>query len=272
MTENLTSIKELVGTRVYKGSRLAHKIGKIQHAVFFPDRKCIAGFTTKQADLLLMIKRKDHFITTQGFFLDDGKAYVRPEKTSSDKAAFAALGLDLDELVHWVGMPIITENGLNLGSVSDVYFDSLSGQVHSIEASFGAMEKLFQGVKSIPTAMIQGYRRGDNVAQALALAKSETVLGSRGMRAAIVVANEVAEIDIDGEKSYMSQAGKKATEIAQSAGVDTAAVSEKAKSAVVVAGSVASAGATAAGKQLEKTRGMFSAFREAYQKARHDEE
>jgi len=269
MTEGLTSIKGLKGTKVIKGKRLPHSVGKIDKFVFFPNRKCVAGFITKQSDFLLLIRRKGRFISINGYYMYEDYAFVRNEKGSSGKAAYKALELYPDDSVQWIGLPVITEDGQSVGVVSDVVFAHPSGEVQSIETSSGAMGKLLKGTRTIPTDLIKGYC--EEGSKALALAEQNSASNSKDSRAAILVANEALAISTDSDKALASKAGKKVSTIASNAGIDTAAVSEKAKSAAETAGALASSGVAATGKQLKKTRGMFSAFKDEYNKARHDD-
>jgi len=262
MTENLISAKKLTGTRVIKGKKLPRSAGKVHRFIFYPDQKRVAGFETKKSDFLLMFKRRGRFVSVSGYYMYEDYAFIRNEKGTSGKAAYKALNLYPDDSVLWIGLPVITEDGESIGVVNDVVFVLPSGEVQSIEAGPKAVGKLTQGTRSIPTELIVGYSAEGGSAEAAETAKKKP-------SPVLIVASEALAIDIDSEKSIASKAGKTASVIAAKAGVDAAAVSEKAKSAAETAGAVASAGATAAGEHLKKTRGMFSAFKDAYNEGRH---
>jgi len=267
MTVNTTSIKTLKGTRVFKGKRIPHNIGKINKFIFYPDKNCIAGFHTKQSDFLLLIRRKGRFVSMKGYYLYEDYAFVCKEKGSSGKAAYNLLDLHPEDGVIWLGLPVITKDGQKVGVVSDVAFVHQSGEVLSIQSAQGTVGRLLQGTRTIPIEMIQGYSKQGGTAIAPVDERAET--DSIAPQAAIIVSNEALSVGIDSDRTLPSKAGKTAVAIAKNAGVDTAVVSEKAKSAVETAGVVASAGATATKSQLKKTRGMFSAFKDAYNEARH---
>ena len=270
MKNNIITIKEMTGTRLIKGKRIPRSIGKIRDVVFYPDKKCVAGFVTKQSDFLFIIKRKGHFVSIKGYYLYEDLAFVQKEKGSRDKAAYKLLGLEPDECVTWLGLPVITEDGRTVGVVSDVAFTHQNGEVQSIEAGPKAVGKLLQGTRTIPTSLIKGYRKvGDT---ALAPVSDNDESNSESTGAAILVSNEAMDIDIDSDKAFVSKVGKQASAVAHNAGVDAAAVSEKAKSAAKTAGAVVDVGVKATGEQLKKTKGMFSAFKEEYNKARHDDQ
>ncbi|MCL2529926.1 MAG: PRC-barrel domain-containing protein [Coriobacteriia bacterium] len=266
MTENLISTKKLTGTRVIKGKKLPRNAGKVHRFIFYPDQKRVAGFETKKSDFLLMFKRRGRFVAINGYYMYEDYAFIRNEKGASGKAAYKALNLYPDDSVLWIGLPVITEDGESVGVVNDVTFALPSGEVQSIEAGPKAMGKLTQGTRTIPVELIKGYSAAAETVETEA-AEAE----KKKLSPAIIVLTEALAIDIDTEKSIAAQAGKKASAIAGKVGVDSAAVSEKAKSAAQTAGAVASAGAAATGKQLKKAGGMFSAFKDAYNEGRHGE-
>ena len=267
--KNVTTIKELKGIQVKKGKRFPHSIGKIRDVVFYPDRKCVAGFVTKQSDLLLVIRRKGHFVSISGYYMHEDIAFVRQEEGSSGKDAYMLLGLQPDESVKWLGLPIFTESGQSVGTVSDVSFIDQNGEVQSIESSTGALGKLFDGTRTIPVSLIIGY--SDEMSTSLVSVNTNDESNSSNSTSFILVSNEALEIAFDTNKAFVPRVGKQVSTIAQNAGVDTAAVSEKTKSAAKTAGAVVHVGTRATAKQLKKTKGMFSAFKDEYNKARHDE-
>ncbi|MDR2035348.1 MAG: PRC-barrel domain-containing protein, partial [Coriobacteriales bacterium] len=259
MTEKLTSIKKLTGTRVIKGKKIPRTIGKVSAVVFHPSESRVVGFITKRMDLLLMIKRKKHFVSAKSYYMYEDYLFARPQKGSLNKSAYKALGLNPADTVQWLGLPVVSENGQTLGTVCDVSFVHQSGEVCSIETSLGSVGKLVQGTRTIPAALIKGY--SNDASATLALTNTEGVPGGRSKRsAALVVSNEALGISVDTEKGLVAKTGRQVSSIASKAGVDTAAVSEKAKAAAEVAGVLANKGAQATGKQLKKTRGMFSDF------------
>ena len=279
MTNNLATIKEMTGTRIIKGKRVPRSIGKIRDVVFYPDKKCVAGFVTKQSDFLFLIRRKGHFVSVKGYYLYEDLVFVRHEKQSSDKAAYKALGLSPNDCIKWLGLPVITEDGQKIGVVSDVCFVHQSGEVQSIVSSSGAIGKLLQGTRTIPTELIKGYYEADSTdlvpfraggaAGNGAGSEAGGAAGSKMPLSALLVSNEVLDIALDTDKTLVSKTGKQVSTIAQNVGLDTAALSEKTKSVADAAETIVSEGAAATRNQLKKTKGMFSAFKDEYNKARH---
>ena len=273
MTENLTSIKKLTGTRVIKGKKIPRSVGKIHRFIFYPGQNRVAGFETKKSDFLLMIKRKGRFVAINGYYMYEDYAFIRKEKSASGKAAYKALNLYPDDAVRWIGLSIETDDGQSVGVVSDVTFALPGGEVQSIEASPKAMGKILQGTRIISAELIKGYSAKGGTALASAESGAEAAksakTNNKAPSPALIVSNAALDIEVDAEKSIASKAGKKVSAIADKTGIDSAAVAEKAKSAAQTAGALGSAGAAATSKQLKKTRGMFSAFKDAYNDARH---
>ena len=246
MANKLTTTDELTGVRVIGGKKGTKRIGKVRRFVFHPKEKRVVGFVVKRPDLLWMFRRKDLFVAVSGYEIEDGRIVVSNDPAATNRAACKALGVDWDACVLWVGLPVMTEDGDALGVVGSVTFDRKTGK------------------REIPANLVKGFRRGMGAALAQTGAEGEeseeVVLG------AILVAEEARDIAVEGG-------------LAEKAGEATAVVVDKAHTAVDKAKPVASAaakktgevvnkGAYATGKQIAATKGMFSGFKEEYDKAR----
>lgn len=263
MASKLITTHELTGTRVLGGKNGKRRIGKIRRFVFHPKEKRCVGFIVKRPDLLWMFRRKDRFVSLDGYDLVDGRVVIRNIPEATDRAACRALGVDWDSCVLWIGMPVMTEDGESLGAVGSVTFDRIVGTVDSVEVDLGATANALLGKRIIPSSLITGFRRGKGVALSQtgsASAEEEEVLG------AIMVSNEARDIPVEG--GVAEQAGK-ATAVA----VDKAhTVVDKAKPIVSEAaqktGEAVNKGAYVTGKQISRSKTMFSDFKEEYSKAR----
>lgn len=264
MANKLTTTDELTGVRVIGGKKGTKRIGKVRRFVFHPKEKRIIGFVVKRPDLLWMFRRKDLFVAVSGYEIEDGRIVVSNDPAATNRAACKALGVDWDACVLWVGLPVMTEDGDALGVVGSVTFDRKTGVVDSVTTDSGATANALLGKREIPANLVKGFRRGMGAALAQTGAEGEeseeVVLG------AILVAEEARDIAVEGG-------------LAEKAGEATAVVVDKAHTAVDKAKPVASAaakktgevvnkGAYATGKQIAATKGMFSGFKEEYDKAR----
>lgn len=264
MASKLITTHELTGARVVGGKNGTKRIGKVRRFVFHPKEKRCIGFIVKRPDLLWMFRRRDQFVSIEGYDLVDGRIAVRATPESTDKAACKALGVDWDSCVLWVGLPVMTEGGDSLGLVGSVTFNRITGAVDAIETDAGATANALLGKRTIPAELIRGFRRG--MGSALAQTGEEGTQNENVVLGAILVANEVADLAVEGG---VAEAAGKATAVA----VDKVQTTvDKAKPVVSNAakktGEVVNKGAFATGQQIAKSKGMFSEFKQEYDKAR----
>ncbi|MEA5019790.1 MAG: PRC-barrel domain-containing protein [Gordonibacter sp.] len=264
MTKHLITTNELSGVRVVGGKKGTRRIGKVRRFVFHPKEKRIIGFMVKRPDLLWMFRRKDMFVAIDGYDVVDGRLVVKLDSVATDyRATCKALGVSWDDCVLWVGLPVITEDGDNLGIVGTVAFDNRTGTVEHLITDSGAAANALLGRREIPAGLVKGFRRG--MGAALAQAGSEVLDGDEAVLGAIMVDNEAKNLTTEGG-------------LAEKAGEATAVVADKAQTAIdkakpvvsnaaKVTGEAVNKGAYATGKQIAATKGMFSGFKDEYSKA-----
>lgn len=268
-TAKTYSTKQLSGTRVVGGKRGSKRIGKVDRFIFHPSEKRCVGFTVKRPDLLLMFHRKDLFVPLDGFSIEDGRiALPYGEKDMVDKGACRRLGLDWDSCVMWGSMPILTEGGEPCGTVGDITFDRNTGKVRSVVANKGATSKLLLGETLIPAAMIRGFKTGVGVA--LTGAETEGQDDEDVVLGAILVSDEVLSLQAEG--GVAEKAGRDAAVVQDKARKAKAKAKPKVDAAGKATGEAINKGAYATGKQISKAKGMFSAFKEEYDKAVSDDD
>ena len=264
MANKLTTTDELTGVRVIGGKKGTKRIGKVRRFVFHPKEKRVVGFVVKRPDLLWMFRRKDLFVAVNGYEIEDGRIVVSNDPAATNRAACKELGVDWDACVLWVGLPVMTEDGDTLGVVGSVAFDRRTGAIASVTTDSGATANALLGKREIPANLVKGFKRG--MGAALAQTGEEGEESEEVVLGAILVADEARDIAVEGG-------------LAEKAGEATAVVVDKAHTAVDKAKPVASAaakktgevvnkGAYATGKQIAATKGMFSGFKEEYDKAR----
>ncbi|WP_288072592.1 PRC-barrel domain-containing protein [Adlercreutzia caecimuris] len=271
MAKRYGTTGELVGKRVLRDKSTPKKpeavgrLGKVRHCVFHPNQRRFVGFIVKRPDLLWMFRRKDVFVAYNGYDVIDGRIVVLQKPEATDKGACRALGVDYDDCVLWADLPVISEDGTVYGIVGDVSFDPKTGEVRSLTVSQGATANALLGVKEIPGSMIRGFKRGIGTAFAVNGAADEEnpVLG------AILVGDEVAELAAEG--GLAAKAGEATAVVADRARETVEAVKPAVSGATKAAGKAVNAGAYATGRQIKRASGMFSAFKEEYDKARKDD-
>ncbi len=264
MARNLLTTHELTGVRVVGGKNGTKRIGKVRRFVFHPKEKRCVGFIVKRPDLLWMFRRKDKFVSIEGYDIVDGRIAIRNVPEATDRAACKALGVNWDDCVLWVGLPVMTEDGTSLGMVGNVTFNRITGMVDTFDTDSGATANALLGKRTIPADLVKGFRRGMGAALAQ--------VGSEGRETDEVVLG--AMLVDDAAKDLVAEGG-----VAEKAGAVTAVAVDKVHTTVdrakpVVSeaakktGEVVNKGAYATGKQIAATKGMFSGFKEEYDKAR----
>ena len=270
MASRKTSASELVGKRVLADKSTAkkpdhtRKMGKVRSVVFHPKERRVVGFIVKRPDAALMFHRKDVFVALNGYDMVDGRIVVRRDADATDKGACKALGVNWDDCVLWVGLPVIDEDGNEYGLVGDVTFDAKTGEVETLQVTQGATANALLGVREIPAASIRGFKRG--IGTALSVNGQE---GENPILGAILVANDVADIAVEG--GLAAKAGEATAVVADRARETVDAVKPAVSSATKAAGKAVNKGAYATGRQIKRASGMFSAFKEEFDKARKDD-
>ena len=166
MASKLITTHELTGVRVVGGKNGTKRIGKVRRFVFHPKEKRCVGFIVKRPDLLWMFRRKDKFVSIEGYDIVDGRIAIRNVPEATDRAACKALGVNWDDCVLWVGLPVMTEDGTSLGMVGNVTFNRITGMVDTFDTDSGATANALLGKRTIPAALVKGFRRGMGAALA----------------------------------------------------------------------------------------------------------
>lgn len=261
----LLSAKELTGLRVRQGEK--NKVmGKVHCLVFHPTKRSCVGFLVKRPDVALMFHRKDCFVAIDGFSVRDDGVYLREGDDFAGQAACRRLGLDLDSCVIWQGMPVLTENGSEIGIVDDVLVDASNGRVEGIVPGRGATAKALLGTSTIPRELISGFRVG--VGDQLNITAVEGD-GEYDVCGAIVVSNKALTLESEG--GFAEKAGKTAAVATEKAHRAKAAAKPKVSAAAKATEQAVGKGAFALGRQLSRSKGMFSAFKSEYKKAVADD-
>lgn len=211
------------------------KLGRIHFPVFTADGMRMVGFMVTPPDVVGMIKQPDRFVAFDALSVYEGVFVVADDKGSYDKAAAKRLGIDLDACIIWCGMDVVTTSGKKLGYCEDADFNPKTGKVKSFFITAGATATALLGNIEMPASYLRGYREG-----------------------AMVVADEAASLEVSG--GMAAKAAEASVVIGDKVKKGARKFDEKGSAAV-------DKGSRALGKQLGKTRGMFSAFKDEFKKA-----
>lgn len=266
MAKNLINTKDLAGMKVWierprkKDPDAVKKMGKVRASVFHPhDKRCV-GFIVKRPDIVLMFHRKDLFVAYNGYDVVDGAMVVRDDPSATDKGACKALGINWDECVLWVGLPVMCQDGTNFGLVGSVEYDAETGAVVTLEVTQGATANALLGQRRVPAELIRGFRRGMGTALVTPDTDDENV-----EYGAILVDDAAKELPIEG--GLAEKAGETAAVVGDKAHRAVEAAKPKVSEAMAVAGEAANKGAYATGRQIKRASGMFSEFKDEFDKA-----
>ena len=206
MASKLITTHELTGTRVLGGKKGTKRIGKIRRFVFHPKEKRVIGFVVKRPDLLWMFHRADVFVPIDGYDLVDGRVIIRPDAAASGKAYCKKEGLNWDDCVLWVGLPVMSEDGESYGIVGNVTFNRITGTVDCFETDNGATSNALLGKRTIPADMVRGFKRG--MGAALANMGAEGVEGEEVQLGAMLVSSQVANLNSEGGVAINPETGR----------------------------------------------------------------
>ena len=177
------------------------------------------------------------------------------------------LGIEWDRCTMWEAMPILTEDGEEFGRVGNVEFLKQSGKVTSIIADKGAFDKALLGQLEIPAAYIRGFKLGVGGTEIVNDAEPEEGEVQTG---AILVSDEVRDIAVEGG---LAEKGGKAAAVAQNK-VNEAKekAAPKVHEAAHAANEASQKAAYVTGRQIGRTKGMFTDFKNNFDKALNGED
>lgn len=240
------------------------KLGRIRHWVFHPkDLRCV-GFLVKRPDVALMFHRQDTFVAYNGFDIIDGDIVIKDSPGSTDKSACKALGIDLDDCVLWIGLPVLTRDGSSFGLVGSVNYDGRTGKIISLEVDSGATANTLLGHLTIPAEDIVGFRRGKGAQLYLTDDDDPESFG------AIMVKDNVKTMKVEG--GIAEKAGTATAVVADKAKKSAEKVKPKVKKATKAAGEAVNKGAYVTGRQIARSQGMFGKFKENFKSAMNGED
>lgn len=215
--------------------REPHRFGKIHYPVFTPEGTRVVGFMVRMPDIAGMIKQEDRFVAYDALEIYEGVLTVTDRKDSFDTAAAARLGLDLDRCLIWTNMDVVTESGKRVGHCSDISFNGKTGVVQAFILGESGASNALIGTREMPVALFKGYRSG-----------------------AMVVSDDAASLEFSGGAA--AKAAEASVKVTASVKKGAAKLDEHGSKAL-------NKGSKALGKQLGKTKGMFSSFMSEYKKA-----
>jgi sporulation protein YlmC with PRC-barrel domain len=265
--QKLMTSNDFEKIRVLGGKKGTKRIGKVKTCVFHPREKRCIGFIVKRPDAAMMFHRKDIFVPLDGYDFANGRIVIHPDAEISGEAYCKKHGIDWDRCILWSGMPMISENGEELGYVGNMTFDVETGELISVVASNGATAKYLLGTLEVPASYVKGFRTG--IGAELSIGGNAGGEEEEVFHGAILVSDDVWELEPEG--GWAESAGEAVAKAKARAKDAAASVKPHTDAAVAAAGEAINKGAYATGKQIAASKGMFSAFKDEFQKGRAGE-
>lgn len=287
---------EHLSTRFLKGKRVfycdkqgrEHRVGKVHMCVFHPEKPLVMGLLVRRPDLAFMVHRSDIFVWRDAFSIEDGRIKLSSDRLRWGKKALKqappsgdvceddAAPIDYEKCVLWEGMPLITRNGQNIGSVGDVLFSVNTGRVIQVVATQGAGTDALIGTRTIPANLLVGFRfgKGARLRDSAASNQSLTQNGSSDteLLGAIMIDDAAEQLEEAGGAAVAlgTGVGKVQQRVVQNVKDITPPLQDATKTVAREATKAAYKGAQATQQQLKRAKGMFAAFKEEYDKASRD--
>lgn len=218
------------------------RLGKIHFPVFSAKGTHLVGFMVSPPDIAGMVKQPDKFVPRDAIRVYEGVVAIDDVRENYDAAAAKRLGIDLDTCIIWTGMDVVTTSGKKLGYCTDVEFNGKTGAAKTFTFTPGAASSALLGTLEMPASYLRGYADG-----------------------AMIVSDEAASLEFSGGAA--AKAGEASAKIKVKAQQGAETLDEKGAEAIEKGSVVVGKGARALGKQLGRTRGMFSSFKDEFKKA-----
>lgn len=175
------------------------RVGRVVQVLFHPTEPRVVGLLVERSDIALVIRRRDRMLALdRAAFGERGVNVTGP--SAWDASASKRLGFDWERSVIWSGMPVRTESGASLGSVRDAVFDPATGELNALGLSAGMTADVAVGVRDLPAGLVRGFDG-----------------------AAVVVADQTAEIKVDGGAAAVAGRGAAVARSEAGKAVETAA-------------------------------------------------
>ena len=219
----MRSLREVDRLAVYgekhKRTGVRKRLGRVVDVLFHPEEPRVVGYVLERPDLLMMIRRGDRYAALDCARLVEDYVVVEG-KAAWGGAAAKRLGITWERTVVWLGMPVRTASGKELGKVRDATFAEGDGRLGSIGLTAGVTADVALGKREFSAKLVRGFE-GDAVVVSDDVLKVET-----GGGAAAAAGKGAAQVKVGAEQAAAT-AGK-AAKVAAVYG--TAAVKAAAKS------------------------------------------
>jgi sporulation protein YlmC with PRC-barrel domain len=213
----MPSLKSLEGLEVVDAK--GNALGSVTHALCHPADPVVVGVEIQPPNVAMVVSRRPRYMALTGVTIAGDHLEVDDPKNWSGDRGAKTLGIDWEETVIWVGMPVATQSGTQLGYVRDATFELPDARIRQIALTEGLTSDAAVGTRTIAGELVTGFESGSvRVADAAGGAEFSGGLAAKAGTGAAVA------------KVVVSDAAKRAADLGGSA-VKAAAKSKTARSA-----------------------------------------
>lgn len=183
-------------------------LGVLEHLLFHPSEPLVIGATVRPPNALVVLGRPETFLPLASLTLTAEGASTELKKLPSQRDAAKPLGYNPDLTVIWTGMPVAGPSGEPFGTISDIEFDSGTGDVLRLEVRGGMVADAAHGRYVVPGRSVVGYEAGA-VHLTMESGQLEATGGlAKGAAAVAIVAGEqVAKVGQAVEDTVVAASG-----------------------------------------------------------------
>jgi len=169
-------------------------LGSVYRVLYHPEGTRVIGLMVRPTAMLYVVERADTFLPLDAVRIGPGSVTCDLKKLPTGRRATDGLGFDPDKTVIWTGMTVRGRSGGVAGTVSDVEFGVVTGDVRRIEIAGGAVADAAVGRFVAEAEQVEGYHDG-----AIRLRVDAKALDSSGGFAktaaeGVVAASEAAKV------------------------------------------------------------------------------
>lgn len=172
-------------------------IGRVVHVLCHPEEPVVVGFEIQPPNVAMVVSRRPRYLALQGCRVSRHRIDVDDPKAWMGERAAKVLDLDWEQTVIWVGMPVVTESGEQVGCLRDAAFDLPDARIREIALTEGLTSDAAVGTRSIDGGLVLGFMEGAvRVCDAAAAARFSGGLAAKagtGAAVAKVVAGDAAK-------------------------------------------------------------------------------
>jgi sporulation protein YlmC with PRC-barrel domain len=132
-------------------------LGRVTRVLCHMDEPRVIGIEVQPPNVAMVVSRRPRYFAIAGVRIEGDHLEVDDVKAWSGQKAAKALGIEWEKSVIWVGMPVLTESGTQLGYLRDASFEMPGGRVLEIALSEGLTSDAAIGTRVLAGDLAVGF-------------------------------------------------------------------------------------------------------------------